>query len=173
MKITITNGHITLRNMTRKEYHQVRQKYVADPMMDPTPYVYDKDKVNEKYDIICARESWYPCVGIFLQNDEIIGEISFKRIDKQKSRCELGIALANDQYKGKGYGSEAFMLALTYARDTLCLENIYADTMGSNTRMQHVLDALGFYCFRRIEECYDMKDRWEDRLDYVYVGKGA
>lgn len=169
--ILTTNGRVTLRSMTREEYHRVRQQYVPDPIMDPGPYAYIKEREDEKYDSLLARESWYPCVGIFLQNNEIIGQVSFKRIDLEKSRCELGIALANDSYKGKGYGAEAFALALSYALEVLGLQNIYADTMGSNIRMRRILDRLGFQCFSCISECYDMKDRWEDRLDYVYIQK--
>jgi RimJ/RimL family protein N-acetyltransferase len=42
-----------------------------------------------------------------LLDETPIGELSFKRINHQKSQCELGIALANDNYKGFGYGIEA------------------------------------------------------------------
>lgn len=160
-------ARLTLRPMTREEYHAVRRIYVADPMMDPDPYTYDAAKVDARYDMICAREDTYPSVGIFLTDGTIIGEMSFKRIDREKSRCELGIVLANDGYKGQGYGREAFMLALDYAFEGLGLGLVFADTMGSNVRMQRILDALGFHCYLRLEECYDMRDRWEDRLDYV------
>lgn len=165
--IEITGPRLILRTMTRDEFHQSRRVYVADPVMDPDPYVYDVEKVDETYDRYTAREADYPTVGIFTPDGKVIGELSFKRIDREKRRCELGIMMLNDSHKGQGYGGEAFRMAVDYAFDVLDLDAIYADTMGSNTRMQRILSRLGFHCFLRLEECYDMHDRFEDRLDYV------
>lgn len=165
--IEINGARLTLRSMTRAEYHAVRRDYVPDPLMDPDPYTYDAALVDAAYDRMLAREAWYPCAGIFLPDGRIIGELSFKRIDLAKGRCELGIALSNDAHKGQGYGTEAFALALAYAFDVLGLARVYADTMGSNLRMRRILDRLGFRCVLRLEDAYRMGDRWEDRLDYV------
>lgn len=165
--IEITGDRLVLRSMTREEYHAFWRKYTADPLMDPNPYRYDAAREDARYERALSRADWYPEVGIFTKEDGIIGQLSFKRIDLEKSRCELGIMLANDGYKGRGYGSEAFALAVGYAFETLGLRRIYADTMGSNTRMQRILDALGFRCYLRLEDCYDMNGRWDDRLDYV------
>lgn len=166
--IEIRGERVTLRTMTRAEYHAGRRQYVSDPMMDPNPYTYDARAVDAAYDRNLVSESWYPRVGIFLNGTgAIIGELSFKRIDHEKSRCELGIMLLNDRYKGHGYGKEAFALAADYALDTLRLRYVLADTMGSNIRMQRILEGLGFRCYARLEDAYDMHDRWEDRLDYV------
>lgn len=158
---------VLLRSMTREEYLESRRAYVNDPMMDPDPYTFDEAAESAAYDRILERESWYPVVGIFLKDGTIIGNLSFKRIDRERSRCELGIVLSNDTYKGQGYGGEAFALAVDYAFHVLDLASVYADTMGSNMRMQRILEQLGFRCYLRMEECYDMHDRWEDRLDYV------
>lgn len=165
--IDIRGDRLHLRSMTRAEFHQSRQIYVADPVMDPNPYVYDAGKVDETYDLYSARDAWYPTLGIFTPDGRLIGELSFKRIDREKSRCELGIMLLTDDHKGHGYGTEAFRMAVDYAFDTLGLHAVYADTMGSNVRMQHILHKLGFRCFLRLEEAYDMGNRYEDRLDYV------
>ena len=39
--------------------------------------------------------------------------------------------------------------------------------MGSNLRMQHILEKLGFRFLERTLNVYDMNGRMEDRLDYV------
>lgn len=165
--IEIRGKRVILRTMTREEYHSLFQKYVADPLMNPDPYVYDAEKVDASYDIRCRNADWYASAGIFINGGKVIGDMLFKRIDYDKGRCELGIMLANDLYKGMGYGSEAFALAVDYAFGRLGLTSLYADTMGSNIRMQRILERLGFRCYSRLQSCYDMKDRWEDRLDYV------
>lgn len=165
--IKIEGPRLTLRTMTREEMHASRQKYVSDPVMDPNPYVYDPEKVDALYDKNLARAETYPVVGVFTAEGDLIGELDFKRVDREASRCELGIMLLDDRYKGQGYGGEAFAMALAYAFEGLGLDQVFADTMGSNLRMQRILDRLGFRCYLRLTECYDMGDRWEDRLDYV------
>ena len=112
--------------------------------MDPDPYVYDKKRVDKGYDSIIEKESWYPTVGIFLLDEMPIGQLSFKRINHEKSQCELGIVLVNEDYKGLGYGTESVELAIGYAFNTLKLKYIYADTMGTNFKMQRILERFGF-----------------------------
>lgn len=165
--IEIPGDRIVLRTMTREEYHDSRRHYIADPVMESEPYVYDKARVDAAYDRMETMTYTYPYFGIFLPERRIIGVLCLKRIDREKGRCEIGIALNTDEHKEKGYGTEAFALAVTYAFEELGLKAVYADTMGSNVRMQRILNRLGFRCFFRMKEAYDMRNRWEDRLDYV------
>ena len=57
----------------------------------------------------------------------------------------------------------AFGVSLLSSR----LARLLADTMGSNLRMQHILEKLGFRFLERTPNVYDMNGRMEDRLDYV------
>lgn len=163
--IHIKGNSIELKSFTNEEYHQLYQTYISDPMMDPDPFIYDEHKINQSYERLLSRESWYPRVGIFL-NHVPIGELSFKRIDHDRSQCELGIVIANDSYKGKGYGTEAIHLAIQYAFQQFNLNKIVADTMGSNKRMQRILNKYGFQLTDLLPNHYDMKDRLEDKLIY-------
>ncbi|WP_346868908.1 GNAT family protein [Clostridium sp. UBA5119] len=85
----------------------------------------------------------------------------------KKGKCELGLALANNNYKGLGYGTEAVKLAIDYVFNILKLKCIYADTMGSNKRMQSIFNKFGFKFINKEEHFYDMHDRWEDKLNYI------
>lgn len=165
--ISIKGNKICLRTFTKEEYHRCWKSYVADSIMDPNPYIYDKETVDKAYDSVTKKESWYPRVGIFLDDVNPIGELSFKRINREKNQCELGIVLANDNYKGLGYGTEAIKLAIDYAFNTLKLKYIYADTMGSNFKMQGIFEKLGFEFLNKEENYYDMNNRLEDKLNYV------
>lgn len=165
--IEITGPRLTLRTMTREEFHAVRRVYVPDPAMDTAYYVYCEKSTDETYDRYAREDVFQPTVGIFLPDGTAIGELKFKRINRVKRRCELGIVLANDTFKGHGYGREAFGMALAYAFTEMGMESVYADTMGGNIRMQRILEGLGFRCYLRLEDCYNMDGRWEDRLDYV------
>lgn len=158
---------ITLRPFTRAEYHEFYQDYEADPIMDPNRYEYNATHVDKCFDYDQTRRDWYPVFGIFDEEGTPVGSLSIKRIDREASRCEIGIILQSDAYKNQGYGTEAMRQAIRYAAEDLGLRLIYADTMGSNARMQHILDKLGFRLIERIPRVYDMGGRMEDKLDYV------
>ena len=166
--INIQGDRICLRSFTREQYHQYWKLYVADSLMDPNPYIYEKKLVDKDYDSISEKEIWYPRVGIFLSDETPISQLSFKRINYEKSQCELGIVLANGNYKGVGYGTEAVRLAINYVFNTLKLKYIYADTMGSNLKMQRIFAKFGFEFVNREKHCYNMHDRWEDKLNYMH-----
>ncbi|MGV8981691.1 GNAT family N-acetyltransferase [Clostridium sp.] len=165
--ISIQGDKICLRTFTREEYHEYWKSYVADSVMDPDFYIYDKKTVDKHFDSISEKESWYPRVGIFLPDETPIGELSLKRINHEKSQCELGIALGNANYKGLGYGTEAVELAIDYVFNTLKIKFIYADTMASNFKIQSILKKFKFEFINKQGHCYDMHDRWEDKLNYI------
>lgn len=158
---------ITLRPFTREEYHAFFQAYEPDPVMDPHPYRYQFTHVDRSFDFDQARRDWYPTFGIFA-DDRPVGTLSLKRIDHIQHKCEIGLMMVNDTCKNRGYGTEAMRLGMELARQTYGVRHIWADTMGSNTRMQHILDKLGFRLVERIPQIYDMPGRKEDRLNYLW-----
>lgn len=158
--------HIVLRPFSREEYHDFFRRYEADPAMDPTPYHYQFTHVDKSFDYDLSRQEWYPQFGIFWEN-KVIGILSLKRIDRTRQRCEIGLMMVNDDYKNHGYGTQAMMEAIRMARNDYGLKHLYADTMGSNLRMQHVLEKLGFRLVERIPHVYHFGNRVEDKLDYL------
>ena len=52
--------------------------------------------------------------------------------------------MRSDAFKNKGYGTQAELLALDYAFNTMELSTVYADSLIGNTRSQHVLKKVGF-----------------------------
>ena len=92
--------------------------------MDSQSYQYNYDDVENNYNNMIKNQSWYMRVGIFLLNGYPIGEISFKRINYEKSQCELGIMIVNDRYKSQGYGTEAIGLAIDYVFNNLLIKKI-------------------------------------------------
>lgn len=158
---------VTLRPFIRAEYHAFYRNYEPDPVMDPHPYRYSREHVDRAFDYDASRADWYPVFGIFNEENIPVGSLALKRIDREKARCEIGIVMANDRWKNRGYGTEAMQQAIQLAAEQYGVRTILADTMGSNRRMQHLLDKLGFQLIERIAHVYDMQDHWEDRLNYV------
>lgn len=156
---------VTLRPFTREEYHEFFRCYEPDPVMDPHPYHYQYTHVDRNYDYDESRRDCYPSFGIFADG-AIVGTLSLKRIDREARKCEIGLMMTNDACKNHGYGTEAMRLGMAMARADYGVRFIWADTMGSNSRMQHVLDKLGFQLMERIPQVYDMPAGKEDRLVY-------
>lgn len=158
---------VILRPFTRDEYHDFFRRYVADPVMDPQPYCYSFEHVDRAFDYDESRQEWYPTFGIFVDN-VAVGSLSLKRIDKAARKCEIGLIMVDDSCKNRGYGTAAMQLAMKKAAEEYGVAHIWADTMGGNTRMQHVLDKLGFCLVERVPQVYNMPHGRQDRLVYVW-----
>lgn len=137
---------VCLRPYDRESWHAFWQGYENDPMMDQTPYTYDREKCDRAFDLRmqdASRQYFLIHAG-----SEAVGNIYLKHIDwAAKSAC-FGIALQCDAVKGKGYGSAAIEQLISYAFETLGLEVLLADTVLRNVRSQHILEKLGFVHLR-------------------------
>ena len=136
---------IYLLPMTAEMYHEYFKEYEndLDLYIDKEAYVsysYDEDKVNQyiQRQIDLNRKNFAIMCG-----DEMVGELVVKNIEANKC-ATLGIAMKNVQYKDKGYGTKAELLAIDYVFHELDIPTIYADSILSNTRSQHVLEKVGF-----------------------------
>ncbi|WP_160692010.1 GNAT family N-acetyltransferase [Clostridium sp. C2-6-12] len=61
-----------------------------------------------------------------------------------KKTATLSIALTEDIYKGKGYGTAVEKSMLNYGIYRLNFQTIYADTVLRNTCSEHVPKKIGF-----------------------------
>ena len=156
---------VELRTFTEKEYHQFFMEYESDPLMDPVPFVYNKEQISRSYAYNHGgfREN-YAHYGIFLDGKPV-GSFQLKRMDPVRKCCEFGIILKNDSVKNRGIGSEAIRLGLETARSRFGMKTVMGDTMGRNKRMIHVFEKLGFTLIETIPESFELPGGIkEDRL---------
>ena len=78
-----------------------------------------------------------------MNGDEMVGELIIKNIVEQQS-ATMGIAMKNAKYKDRGYGTKAERLAIEYVFNELDIPVLYADTILTNKRSQHMLEKIGF-----------------------------
>lgn len=158
---------IELRTFTEEEYHQFFRYYESDPLMDPTPFRYNREQISRSY--IYNHDGYrndYAHFGIFLDNTPV-GSFQLKRINRKNGCCEFGIILQNDRCKNRGIGSEAIRLGMKAARDLYGMKVLIGDTMGRNKRMIRVFEKLGFQLTERIPASFELPDgQKEDRLVY-------
>jgi len=143
--------NIRLTEMTESLCTAYFQEFKLDPVMfldleKYQPYEYSEEKcyaILERY-----RQLGRVYMAILL-DEEPIGEILLKKIDRTKRCATLGIHMKNDRCKNQGYGTQAEILMLKYAFETLGLDVVYADALKQNLRSCHVLEKVGFQEIQR------------------------
>lgn len=146
---------ITLAPMTRELFHTLYRGFENDPdiymnMQYYTQYVYNSEKVDERFDSLQTPER---VVFAVMLDGAPIGEVQLKRINRERNDCTLSIHLQNDAVKNRGFGTQAEKQAVRYAFDVLKLDAVNADAVLKNTRSQHVLEKTGFM-FTREDEMF-------------------
>ena len=149
----VEQDRIKLVPMTAEMYRSYFRKYENDPDLylpgqEYIPYEYSDEKV-EKY--IRRQQDLKRVPLAILYDDEIVGEIVIKNM-KQHKCATMSIVLQNAQYKGSGIGTQAERLAVQYVFDHLDIPTLYADTIQTNTRSQHVLEKAGFSLIREDQD---------------------
>ena len=131
--------------------------------MTDKPFVYS-DQWADAY-FTAKTSDATRCVFSIRFDGKPVGEIQLKRIDFNKKQAVLSVILSRDEYKNRGFGTEAEALLVSYAFETLGLDTVLADTVLQNTRSQHVLEKNGFILTQTDDsfKYYRLdKKRWSD-----------
>jgi len=138
----LTGSKIKLVPCKNGSWHEFYKNYVSDPMMDPTPYEYNYSDCENAFHRK-TNDNTRQYFSIIRENN-VVGEIYLKHMDKENKTTEFGIALTNDSVKGNGYGSQAIQLLVDYVFSVLMLDKITACSVIRNVRSQHILNKVGF-----------------------------
>ncbi|MBR0161230.1 MAG: GNAT family N-acetyltransferase [Oscillospiraceae bacterium] len=143
------NEPVSLCPMTVEMYHAYYREYQNDPDLyinknEYKPFVYSPEWVDRYIQRQIERNRKSLAV---MHGEEIAGEIILKDIEPGKS-ATLSICMKNDRYKGRGIGTQAERLAIDYVFHELDIPVLYADSILSNERSQHVLEKVGFQLLR-------------------------
>ena len=79
-----------------------------------------------------------------IENEEPIGIVSLINVDFKNRNAECIIDIGNEDYWGKGYGTEAMKLLLQYCFLELNLHKVYLKVISFNERALHLYERLGF-----------------------------
>lgn len=159
--------NIRLCEMTKDKTRLFFESFEYDPdtfadLNAFTPYVYDQSHADAFYEKHRRADRKHFAVML---DEEVVGDLYLKHIDKESKSCTLSIHMKNDSVKNRGLGTQAEIFALRYAFNELGLETVYADALIKNTRSRHVLTKVGFQEIGRSESnCYYRCDQttWLD-----------
>lgn len=132
MRIEDTDQVIAWRNAP----HVMEQFIYRTPLTRETHLEWIRTKVNTgkvQQFIICMKE-----------NDKGIGSFYLRDIDPEMRTAELGIFIGEQDALGRGYGTEAVRLGVSYGFQTLQLERIFLRVYSDNKKAVRNYEKNGF-----------------------------
>ena len=83
------------------------------------------------------------------QNRVVIGQISYRNVDRRRRRAELGIELY-PPYRGQGLGTDAIRLLLRILFDRESLDTVYLRVYANNHDARRAYERVGFRYVRTV-----------------------
>ena len=105
------------------------------------------------------------------ENDEYLGTISLKDIDREKKQAEYAISTRKKAH-GSGAALQATRLILRYAFDTLGLERVYLNVLAENGRANAFYRKAGFRFVREEPKALELRGTKKD-LNWYDIAKEA
>lgn len=96
--------------------------------------------------------------------EKLIGHVGLYKIDRHARKAEYGILLADDNSRGKGYGTLCTKTMVNYAFDVLMLHKVTAEVLIENKASEAMFKKCGFRTDGILrDDCYK-NDRFYDVL---------
>lgn len=93
-----------------------------------------------------------------------IGAIDLFDFEPYHQRAGVGILIAEDAEKNKGYGKTSLELFLNYSFETLGLHQVYCNIAESNTNSLKLFKSLGFVEVGVKKDWIRNKNGWENEI---------
>ena len=119
------------------------------------------------FDRMLARPLEEQPLGIEVRTPEgwrLVGNCSFFDLDWRNRCCEIGIFIGDQEYWGRGYGTQVMRLMLKYGFNTLNLNRVYLRVYESNPRGIKCYEKAGFRHEGRLRQAIFQDGRYIDLL---------
>ena len=95
---------------------------------------------------------------------KLIGHVGLYKIDRIANKTEFGILLADDESRGRGYGTKATKMMVDYAFQTLGLHKVTAEVLSENAPSIAMFKKCGFSVDGRLRDDVYKNGRYYDVL---------
>jgi RimJ/RimL family protein N-acetyltransferase len=131
--------------------------------VNPVTLAYLRANYHHEADKIDYDAPWF-AIEV---DSKFVGQCSLRNVDHVARTWELGIAIGDRRYWGKGYGREAITLLLEFAFRYRNMHRVWLTTSAGNERALRAYRACGF-----AEEGRQRQHVWVDGRyqDLVYMG---
>jgi diamine N-acetyltransferase len=101
--------------------------------------------------IICEQSTGKP-----------VGTVDLFDFDPINMRAGVGILIADEENRGKGYAKEALQLAVNYSFTQLRLHQLYCDITNDNQGSIKLFETLGFVLCGTKKQWRNIEGNWQD-----------
>ncbi len=102
--------------------------------------------------------------AIETEDGESIGNVGLHEIDWKNRSASLGIVIAEKEYWGRGYGSDAIVALVDFAFREMNLHRIQLSVYEFNQRAKRCYEKCGFHEEGRAREAFYSDGRYHDSL---------
>jgi len=95
---------------------------------------------------------------------KLIGHVGLYKIDRIAKKTEYGILIADDESRGKGYGTMSTKLMVGYAFKTLGMHKVTAEVLSENVQSLAMFKKCGFSIDGRLRDDVYKNNRYYDVL---------
>ncbi|MGD7023989.1 GNAT family N-acetyltransferase [Rossellomorea vietnamensis] len=160
---------INLRELTKEDaedrYQWCLDVDVIRHLNMPNKYPpFTREETRQWIDMCISRSNGYEQMAIETGDGVHIGWIDLKNIDKLNKHGELGIAIGDKNYWGKGYGLAAMRAMLEYGFTRLGLNKIWLRVEVDNEKAIKSYRRMGFVEGGILREDRLRSDGYVDRL---------
>lgn len=137
--------------LTLRPYEKDDAAYVVQWLKDEKTFRFWATDKYEKFPVTADEINMFynrpnEHIKVFTAVDgkDIVGHITMRHIDKEKTELRFGFILVDDQKRGNGYGKKMLTLAIRYAFNVLQAKKITIGVFQNNTAAYHLYQKLGF-----------------------------
>ncbi|WP_035432397.1 GNAT family N-acetyltransferase [Bacillus sp. UNC322MFChir4.1] len=134
-------------NDIEERYQWSLDKEVTKHLVVPDQYPpFTREETRKWIEMCVNRTNGYEQRAICSEDGVHIGWVDLKNFDRTNKNAELGIAIGDKRYWGKGYGVAALYEMLQIGFEQFNLEKIWLRVDADNTKAMKSYERAGFVC---------------------------
>lgn len=145
--VILTCDNLLFRLPTQEDVNQLvelKNNKVASRLLGGNTPTYTRESISKWINAHNANSEEVLLVVVDRDRNVIIGHVGLYDIDNIAGKGEYGILLADDNSRGKGYGTKCTKTMVEYAFDTLKLHKVTAEVIEENKASEAMFKKCGF-----------------------------
>lgn len=175
MNISLTGDKVRLRAVEPEDVDHIFE-WENDPsiwLISSTLTPFSKSEITEYVklatrDIYTTRQ-----LRLMIETNEnqaqVIGAMDLYDFDPFHRRAGVGILIAGEENRRKGYASEALKILIKYCFDFLLLKQLYCSIPAGNESSIRLFESLGFMPCGLKRQWLKTKEGWVDELSFQLI----
>ncbi len=163
-----TGEKIILRELRREDII-LAQNYINDPetrrLLSPTiPFPFTEKDEENWFEGISAFGDKYSFAIVDLDINEYIGSCGVNNIDWKNSIATIGILIGKKEYWGKGYGTDAMKVLISFIFNQMNINKIKLNVFSFNDRAIKSYEKCGFKIEGRLRQELYRDGKYHDNI---------